>query len=361
MSDYVKPGSAMIQAEGQDPGLETFMTLIARHPANPILSSRDLPYPSSLVFNAGVARWRGRYAMLFRNDAGFSPEAPPASPHTNVGLAFSDDGISWLVEPDPVLDVERAAAGLQPFFANRDVRQEVSRFYDPRLTVIDDRAYLCFAVDTRHGIRGGLACSDDLRSWQFLHLSAPDNRNMVLFPERIDGRYWRLERPFPVYGRHEPEAFDIWISSSRDLHDWSSPDLVAGVEDFPFANRKIGPGAPPIRCRQGWLSLTHAVDYDESRGRNGWESGPWKKRYTIGCMLHELGNPTRVLGIAREPVMVPEAPYEIAGGFRNDVLFPGGLIDMGDGTVRIYYGAADTVECVATARIQDLVDRCLAG
>lgn len=116
-----------------------------------------------------------------------------------------------------------------------------------------------------------------------------------------------------------------------------------------------------IRVDEGWLSLTHAVDFDETRGKNGWEAGPWKKRYTIGCMLHEVDDPRRVRAIAKEPLMVPEAAYECEGGFRNDVLFPGGLIDEGNGTCKIYYGAADTVECLATARIDDLVAFCLAG
>ena len=65
--------------------------------------------------------------------------------------------------------------------------------YDPRLTVIEGRLYICFAVDTKHGVRGGVAVTDDLEHIEILSLSVPDNRNMVLFPERIGGNYVRLE------------------------------------------------------------------------------------------------------------------------------------------------------------------------
>ena len=82
------------------------------------------------------------------------------------------------------------------------------------------------------------------------------------------------------------------------------------MEDIPFANRKIGSGAPPVRTEKGWLTTFHGVDYDENREKNGWEDS-WKKRYTIGLILLELENPAKVIKVGKTPLMIPSAPYEV--------------------------------------------------
>ena len=199
-----------------------------------------------------------------------------------------------------------------------------------------------------------------LRSSGFglLSLSAPGNRNMVLFPEKINGMFGRLERPFPVYGRREPEAFETWYSDSPDCRYWGNTQLVLGSEQVAFCNSKIGPAAPPVKTERGWLALFHAVDKEPGRVLKGWE-GNWGKRYTVGLMLLDLHNPSRVVGLCPEPVMVPEPqyPYEI-DGFRGSVLFPTGMILEEDGAVKIYYGASDTVMALATAQVDDLLALC---
>lgn len=314
--------------------------LLRRHPANPVLSAKDVPYPATLVFNAGVTKYQGRYVMVFRNDYGDFRNTNRFE-GTNLGLAFSDDGVRWEVQPRPCLELKS---------------DEIRRVYDPRLTVLDGRCHLCFAVDTRHGIRGGVAVTEDFERFDILSLSVPDNRNLVLFPERISGRYARLERPFPVYSRGGRDRFDLWFSDSPDLRYWGNAHLTLAVEDVPFANDKIGPGAPPVRTPKGWLEVFHAVDLDPARGKNGWEPR-WQKRYTAGVLLLDLEAPWRVIGMSRQPLLAPEAPYE-REGFRNDVIFPGGLILEDSGEVKIYYGAADTVEALATADIGDLLSLC---
>jgi beta-1,4-mannooligosaccharide/beta-1,4-mannosyl-N-acetylglucosamine phosphorylase len=320
--------------------------LIRRHPANPVLAPNDVPYGPAMVFNAGVTKYEGQYVMVFRNDYG-DAEKGTIEPHitTNLGLAFSSDGVQWEVQPSPC-------------WSWND--EEVIRVYDPRLTVIEGKCYMCFAVDTKHGLRGGIAVTDDFRQFDILSLSVPDNRNMVLFPEKVGGKYVRLERPFPVYSRGGVDRFDMWMSDSPDLRYWGNSRLVLGVEQVPFANDKVGPGAPPIRTDKGWLTTFHAVDLDPSRGKNGWED-TWKKRYTAGIMLLDLDDPGKIVGMSQSPLLAPEASYETDGGFRNDVIFPGGMILEDSGEVKIYYGAADTVECLATADVDDLVSLCLTG
>ncbi len=330
--------------------------IIRRHPGNPILKSDDVPFDSDLVFNAGVVKYQGRYVMLFRNDYGY--EAGRGFKGTNLGLAFSEDGVEWDVSQRPILSGE--------WLREQSGGDDVMRIYDPRLTVIDGRCYLCFAADTHHGIRGGIAVTEDFDEFRLISLSLPDNRNMVLFPERIGGRYFRLERPFPVYGRWGANRFDIWIGCSPDLNYWGDFRLLLGVEDVPFSNEKIGPAAPPVRTSKGWLTTFHAVmndgerRNDPARMKNGWEDA-WTKVYYAGIMLLDPDDPTRVAGICREPLIAPEAQYEREGGFRNDVIFPGGMILEDDGEVKIYYGATDTVECLATAYVDDLVALCLGN
>jgi beta-1,4-mannooligosaccharide/beta-1,4-mannosyl-N-acetylglucosamine phosphorylase len=327
---------------------------LIRHPANPILTRDQVPYPCSLVFNAGVERWQGRYVMVFRNDYG--PDwGVPRFDGTNLGLAWSDDGVDWVVAPEPFLTLDQARALGGGWYANRGP-EEIGRFYDPRLTVIDGRLSMCFAVDTRHGIRGGIAwLKDDLSGIdEILSLSAPDNRNMVLFPERIGGEYLRLERPFPLYmGRRK---MDLWLNRSPDLQRWGTSDLLLDVEQVPYANDKIGPAAPPVRTAKGWLAIIHSVEFDGGRGKHGWEER-WQKVYHAGAMLLDLEDPRRVLGFSQTPLLRAEAAYE-REGFRGDVIFPTGCLLEESGELRVWYGAADTVMALASCDVGEILAAC---
>ncbi len=313
----------------------------------PVLTKDDIPYEASLIFNAGVAKYKGKYVMVFRNDYGPTEKTYPGVKFkTSLGFAESTDGISWAVRDTTIFDNKN----LLP-------EDELKRLYDPRITILEGKPYLCMAMDTRHGVRGCIAEIDDnFEKFNIISASAPDNRNMVLFPEKIDGKYVRLERPFPVYSRGR-DRFDLWLSTSPDLKFWGETELVLAVEDVPYANDKIGPAAPPVKTDKGWLTLFHAVDKDETRGKNGWESA-WKKRYCAGIMLLDLNDPTKVIGMSKLPLIAPENYFETEEGFRQQVIFPGGMILEDNGEVKIYYGASDTVECLATANIDDLIALC---
>jgi beta-1,4-mannooligosaccharide/beta-1,4-mannosyl-N-acetylglucosamine phosphorylase len=325
--------------------------IIKRCAANPLLTKNDVPFDSSLVFNAGVTKFNGKYVMVFRNDYGSRKEDFLDFYHgkrkdwprfkTNIGIAFSDDGISWKVSDKPCFSLES---------------EEIRRAYDPRLSVIDGRCYLCFAVDTHHGIRGGIAVTDDFENFEILSMSVPDNRNMVLFPEKINDKFVRLERPFPVYGGNGSESFDIWISDSPDCRYWGNHQLLLGAEKVPFSNCKIGPAAPPIKTPKGWLTTFHATKIVKNPAIDSWYPG-WNKVYCAGLMLLDLNDPSKIIGKSDKPLMVPETKYE-KEGFRGETIFPGGMVLEDSGEVKIYYGAADTVECLATAHINDLLKLC---
>ncbi len=351
--------------------------VLKRHPCNPLLQAADLEYPCGLLFNAGVAKYQGRYVMVFRNDYGATNRDEYAARQrqgkngfdgTNLGLAMSQDGIHWVPESRPCIDLEKARQLIAPLMPGKDPATELRRFYDPRLTVIDGRIYMCFAIDTASGLRGGVAVTDDFDHWEILSVSVPDNRNMVLFPEKIGGRYVRLERPVDTAGGNclTEDAARMWMSYSPDLRHWGFSQHVLSNQKIPFANCKIGPGAPPIHTRKGWLTTFHGVWRDNGRGRNGWE-GKWPKIYMAGLMLLDLDDPYRIIGFCDKPLLAPSAWYETGrdvpqgvnfDGFREDVIFPGGMILEDDGEVKIYYGAADTVECLATAHIDDLLGLC---
>lgn len=320
---------------------------VKRYENNPVLSSADLSYPSSLVFNAGVAKYRNQYVMVFRNDVGFAPDSRKDI-HINLGIAFSDDGKQWKPAPHPWLET----AGRHP---------ELERIYDPRLTVIEDRCYICFAADTRFGVCGGIGLiSEDFSSIEILSISSPDNRNMVLFPEKINGKFVRLERPFPEYSLNYREHFDIWMSTSPDGRHWGESRIVLSHADVPFCNSKIGPAAPPVRTAQGYLTLFHAVWKDTGKDLSCWDLGcgtRWNKTYYAGLMLLDPDDPSKVTGLCRKPLLAPVEKYELEG-FRGSVIFPGGMIQEDSGEVKIYYGAADTVECLATASVEELLAMC---
>lgn len=308
---------------------------------HPVLTRKDIPYNAALIFNAGVTKYNGKYVMVFRNDYGDFENRKLCG--TNLGLATSDDGINWSVSPKACFELSD---------------NEIDRAYDPRLTVIDGVCYMCFAVDTRHGLLGGIAKTEDFDKFDILSMTLPDNRNMALFPEKIGGNFVRFDRPMPVYSRWGKDTFDMWLSESPDLVYWGKHRLVMGVEDVPFANNKIGPAAPPIKTEKGWLTTFHAVELDTSRGKNGWE-GKWQKMYHAGIALLDLEDPSKVIGKYDKPLIVCDRDFELEDGFRKDVIFPCGMILEDSGEVKIYYGASDTVECLATADVDDLIKLCI--
>jgi len=315
-------------------------SIIQRHPLNPIFTAKDVPYPSTIAYNAGVIKYQGQYVMVFRNDYNYNEEEKKAD-HFQIGVAYSEDGIhNWRVHPKPILEFQGGT--------------DVLGSYDPRVTVLEGRIYITYAMYTKHGYRGTIAVTDDLEHIEILSSAVPDNRDIVLFPERVNDRYMRLERPFPIDSRSQ-RLYDIWISESPDLIYWGKSEPLLCVEDVPYANERLGAGNPPVKTPWGWLSLFHAVDIDPERGKNGWED-TWPKRYTAGVMLQDLKDPRKLIAYSREPLIAPEVPYETEEGFRYNVIFPMGLIIEDSGEVKIYYGAADTVQCLATTQLVDLID-----
>jgi beta-1,4-mannooligosaccharide/beta-1,4-mannosyl-N-acetylglucosamine phosphorylase len=301
---------------------------VTRHPSNPIVSIDRVPYPTKMVYNAGAARTDVDYVMLLRVDL---PDGTK-----RLGLARSPDGVEFTVHPEPVFSADE---------------NENNCVYDSRITRIGDEYYVTYATDTPAGIRSGLAVTRDFLDYERIYLSEPDNRNAVIFPRKIGEWYVRLDRPFArVYEATRP--YDIWLSESPDLEFWGRHRLVLEAKDVAWGRHKIGPGAPPIETHEGWLCIFHGAELREP------DHTGWHKDYHAGVMLLDLEEPWRIRGRCLEPIISPEAPYELLG-YRPRVIFPTGTVAEPDGAVKIYYGAADQVMCLATAGLADLVDLCL--
>jgi predicted GH43/DUF377 family glycosyl hydrolase len=230
---------------------------------------------------------------------------------------------------------------------------------DPRITPLDGAYYMAYtAYGTVDGVtmpRIALARAQDPFNWERLELPrfAPlgvdlagqemrieldevPNKDAILFPERIDGRYVMLHRPMfdPAAGLRQ----SIWLSRSRDLRYWEDHQLVL-APTLPWESLKVGGGTPPLRTPRGWLTFYHGVE-----GRA--DSDP-ERRYHAGALLLDLTDPARVVYQSPRPVLSPETAEETAGIVSN-VVFPTGLVAHPDGLLAVYYGMADQAIGVAT-------------
>jgi beta-1,4-mannooligosaccharide/beta-1,4-mannosyl-N-acetylglucosamine phosphorylase len=170
--------------------------------------------------------------------------------------------------------------------------------------------------------------------------SEPTNRNMVLFPEKIGGMYVRLDRPFQPGGQGH-----IWMCDSPDLIHWGNPKCILESRRFAWDQGKIGPGAPPIKTDDGWLVIYHGT----TPRCNG-------LIYKAGVALLDLDDPSRVIARGKEYLMAPSEDYERVGDVPNVVFVTSAIPDFEKDEMRLYYGAADTSFCLATARISDLIE-----
>jgi beta-1,4-mannooligosaccharide/beta-1,4-mannosyl-N-acetylglucosamine phosphorylase len=215
--------------------------------------------------------------------------------------------------------------------------------YDPRLVQIDDMYYMVWC-DDMHGASIGLGRTTDFKTFvRMPNPLMPFNRNGVLFPRKIKGKYLLLSRPSD--SGHTPFG-DIFLSESPDLVYWGRHRYVMGKGGQGWwQSTKIGAGPVPIETSQGWLLFYHGV----CTTCNGFV-------YSFGAVILDLDQPHRVLYRTRDYLLTPEKSYETTG-FVPNVAFPcAALCDATTGRIAIYYGAADTCTALAFARVEELLD-----
>jgi len=325
-----------------------------KYQQNPIL----LPNPkneweSLCVLNPAV--WYEKedqtFYMLYRA-AGNDKEH-----YIHLGLATSKDGFNFTRESnEPVLspDMNGADGGCVE---------------DPRLVKFDDTYYLTYAARTyppgqywldgikpfgdrplagphflqKNNAVTHLAITKDLKNFKKLGRitdSRVDDRDVIIFPEKVNGKFVKLSRPVQYVGdEYGCEVPSTWIAFSDDLMEWENPQLLMTREAW-WEDKKIGGSTPPLRTAEGWLHLYHGVCTND-------------QAYRVGAVLLDLEDPTKILARTKDFLMEPEFEYETSG-YYNGCVFPTANCIV-DETLYIYYGAADKYVCVATCNINELL------
>jgi predicted GH43/DUF377 family glycosyl hydrolase len=333
-----------------------------RCPENPIVRAGLYPWREAVTFNPGALYEDGRF-YLYERTAG---ELRPFCCY--IGMLESDDGIHFRpTQEEPVVTPEMLGSR---YGSVQDAR--VGRIGDTYYMTYAYRPYAWHIMPTGLGVpdatqgeypgfdglptgnqsRSGIAASSDRVHWEHLGwVNGPeiDDRDVVLFPEKINGRYAVLRRPIGQVSTdtgHSEEHPSIQLSYSDDLVRWTEPEVVARPA-FAWEDNRIGASPPPIRTDRGWLVLYHGVQ----------NAHPPTRRviYRLGAMILDLENPTRVLARCPHAVMEPEAYYELFGLVIPNVVFPTGAVDV-DGVLHLYYGVCDTAIGLATVPLRGLVE-----
>lgn len=246
---------------------------------------------------------------------------------SHLRIARSTDGIHFDVDGLPTLGPSS--------------RYESFGIEDARITQIGETCWINYTAVSELGIATGLASTTDFKTFDRHGLIfPPPNRDVTIFPQKINGRYMALHRPMPE-GLGHPA---IWVASSSDMLSWGGHALVASSRKGQWDDVKIGGGAVPFRAhvdrRDAWLALYHGVTGNPPT-------------YSLGALLLDLYAPSKVLARSRDPILSPDAPYEREGFFGRVVFTCGAVVD-GD-LVRVYYGAADGVTAVADLSLEEIL------
>jgi predicted GH43/DUF377 family glycosyl hydrolase len=312
-----------------------------RHSSSPILTRKDIPdiFPylvdATSVFNPGAIKFNDKYILILRVQG--------RSRETFMVAAESEDGIKFNVRNE-IID----------FKGMNKIGKKIYHIYDARITRIDNAYYIMYAMDMDDGCQLGLGKTSDFEHFEFLGITSnEDIRNGVLFPEKVNGKYLRMDRPNKAKHEGGPTSGNtIWLSESDNLIDWKAVcPLISGR--FHYWDEFIGSGPPPVKTKEGWLHIYHGVASHFGSSNI----------YQAGVMLLDLKNPSKVLGRCRCNILEPRKKYELTGQVPN-VVFPSGMIvenydnkgfAESDSEVKVYYGAADTVVGLAITTINELI------
>jgi len=294
--------------------------VFTRYEGNPIVTPEAVPNANT-IFNSAVLPFGGRYVGVFRvdmNDGG-----------PQLHLGWSDDALAWSINADPIS------------FASPDPEVKFLYGYDPRVAEIEGKYYITWCNEY-HGPGIMIAETEDFATFRLIeNVLPPYNRNAVLFPRRINGKFMMLHRPSDP--GHTPFG-DIFICSSPDLIHWGEHRWVFGPRGG-WQGRKVGAGPVPIETDEGWLMLYHGVKITCS----GFI-------YSAGAALLDLEKPWKVIHRTRRYLLSPTTYYERVGDVPNVVFPVATLLDKASGRLAMYYGCADTCVSVAYCQLEELMD-----
>jgi len=310
--------------------------ILTRHPQNPLLHVKDYP-GTAQIYNPSPIMCGDETILL----VSVVEHAATQGYGRDVGqtrVARSKDGIKFVLEETNFIETQAMGEPWDLYH----------HFIDNRITKIDDWYYIITPVMVKgyDSPVGMLGRTQDFKTYERIEIiTAPKNRGASLFPEKINGKYYKLDRP----GGGDGSNGDIWISASPDLVHWGEfkPVLAAG---YRFWNtQKIGP-TPPIKTSKGWLDIIHGVCNPAG--------GTY---YYVGAMLLDLDEPWKVIGKTNSPLLSPEMSYERHGNCDNTVFPCGAIGDLEKDELRLYYGSCDNFICLATGKLSEVVDACLEG
>jgi len=297
---------------------------IIKFAGNPILTKDDVPFKVNSIFNPGAIKHDGKYLLLCR------VEMPNG--RSSFVIAKSDNGEVFRVEDKPCLTPDDH--GEFKMYAEWGIE-------DPRIVNIGNKYLITYTGYSNLMPVVMLAETEDFIKFK-IHgpVSEPTNKDSIIFPEKINGYYWKIDRP-SAEGRN-----DIWINQSPDLIHWGNYHFVTEPKSGSWEQNKIGASTPPVKTKDGWLFLYHGV-----RGFG------ISYLYKIGVMLLDLNEPWKIKGRSEEPIIIPELDYERTGDVGN-VVFTNGWVVEDNGDVNIYYSGADTNICLAKTNIEYLLAQC---
>jgi predicted GH43/DUF377 family glycosyl hydrolase len=246
---------------------------------------------------------------------------------SHLRVARSRDGVHFTVEKD---------VSLGP-----DGPLEEYGVEDPRITFIEGKFHVTYVSVSRWGITTSLATTSDFITYDRRGvIFLPDHKDVVIFPEKIRGKYVALTRPMP---QSFARIFGIWIAFSDDLQEWGGHRPLAMPRWEQWDELRTGASAVPFRTERGWLELYHGVDRNTT--------------YAMGAVLMDLNDPRKVIARSPKPILKPTEVYETTGLF-NDTVFSCGHIPLDDRgeRIRLYYGAADSVVAAADFDVREILD-----
>lgn len=321
---------------------------LERHENNPIIEPREGNYwEMKATFNPGAIYADHRVHLLYRAIGGDDVSV--------LGYASSDDGVSFDERLNDPAYVPLSTKAKTP----KEERRPLSPAYfsgggwnggceDPRLTLIGSRVFLTYtAFDGWGSIRialSSIALQDFLnKNWKWkkpamISPAGEIHKNWVLFPEKIHGKFAILHSISPK----------ILVDYFDDLDDFDEEETVIKSKYDRVSNTGAwdswirGAGPPPLKTKDGWLLLYHAMDFRDPN------------RYKLGAMILDADNPTKILYRSRTPILEPDFEYENQG-FKAGVVYSCGAV-INDGELYVYYGGADSVTCVAMAKIETFLN-----
>ncbi len=296
--------------------------LLQRWEGNPAITVKDIPFRANTVFNGTPIVTNDGVYLLLRVEGQHG--------YSFFALARSKDGLNFTIDEKPVM---------LPAKKGRFASYEIKGIEDPRVTIVEDTCYVMYTAVGNYGPRIALAKTSDYVNYERIALvSEPGNKDGILFPRKVKGRYVRLDRPIGL------GTGSIWVSYSPDLVNWGDSEVVITPRGGYWDDFRVGASVTPIETEQGWLEIYHGVRMTSA--------GPI---YRIGVVLLDLDDPSKVIKRGDQPILSPREEYERIGDIGN-VCFACGAVLDDNGDMKIYYGAADTSICIATCKLEHILN-----